>query len=138
MEDKQLRILILTKLYEFNRTHYSVQEFDKNLIFRGVDPNQLNFAFQYLGTHGLILNGVVSQNGLVNFNPQYITGKGIDIVESLMSGITGKIKDKLVKDAYSVVEKIPIFLAEALENQDLWDAIIVIFDKLIEALKIIL
>ena len=91
-----------------------------------------------MGTQGLIINGVVSSNGLHNFNPQYITGKGIDIVESLMLGITGKIKDKLVKDAYTVLEKIPIFLAEAAENQDLWDVLIKIFDKLIKELSFIL
>jgi len=138
MEDKQLRILALTKLYEYNRTHYSVQNFEKDAVFQGVEPNELNFAFQYLGTQGLILNGVVSSNGLHHFNPQYITGKGIDIVESLMLGITTKIKDKLVKDASSVLEKIPIFLAEAAKNQDLWDALIKIFDGLIEKLQFII
>ena len=54
MEDKQLRILVLTKLYEFGRTHYTVREFEKNVVFQGIDTNQLNFAFQYLGTQNLI------------------------------------------------------------------------------------
>lgn len=90
-----------------------------------------------MGTQGLIVNGVVSQNGLHNFNPQYITGKGIDIVESLMLDISTKIKNKL-GNASSAIEKIPIFLAEALTNPDLWNTLIEIFDELIRQLSLII
>ena len=137
MKDKQLRILVLTKLYEFNRNHVSIRNLDKNVIFSEVDSNQLNFAFQYLGTLNLIENATVNRGGISTFYPQIITGKGIDIVESLMLGIKTKIKNEIFEKASSVIEKIPIFLAEASANQDIWDALIVIFDKLIKALMVI-
>ena len=137
MKDKQLRILVLTKLYELNRNHASVNDFKKLITFDKVEPNQLNFCFQYLGTLNLIENGTVNRGGMYEFSPQIITGKGIDIVEYLMLEIKSKIKNEIFEKASSVIEKIPIFLAEALVNQDLWDALIVIFDKLIKALTFI-
>ena len=135
MEDKKLRILFLTKLYEYNRTHYSTLQLVKDSIFDGVDSNQMNFCLQYLGTINLIQTSSRHSAGLTSYNPEVITGKGIDIVESIVSEI--KIKNEIFEKASSVIEKIPIFLAEALTNQDLLDAIIIIFDKLIEALKVI-
>ncbi len=135
MEDKQLRILFLTKLYEYNRNGASVLDLVKNTIFDGVDSNQMNFCLQYLGTLNLIQTSSRHGGGLTSYDPEIITGKGIDIVESLVSEI--KIKNEVFEKASSVIEKIPIFLAEVLKNQELLDAIIVIFDKLIEALKVI-
>ncbi|PBO85311.1 MAG: hypothetical protein COA77_04240 [Thaumarchaeota archaeon] len=137
MKDGQLRILVLTKLYELNRNHASVHELEKNMLFQGIEPNQLNFCFQYLGTLNLIQNASTNHVGIYNFSPQFITGKGIDIVESLMLDIKTKIKNNLFEKAHSVIEKIPIFLAEASVNQDLWDMLIVIFDKLIKAIMVI-
>ncbi len=54
-----------------------------------------------------------------------------------MFDIKSKIKDELFQKAHSVMDKIPIFLVEASLNQDLWDSLIVIFDKLIKALTVI-
>ena len=135
MEDKQLRILFLTKLYEYNRNGASVRGLVQNTIFDKVDSNQMNFCLQYLGTLNLIQTSSRHSAGLTSFTPEIITGKGIDIVESLISEI--KIKNEVFEKASSVIEKIPIFLAEVLTNQELLNTIIAIFDRLIEALKII-
>jgi len=135
MEDKQLRILFLTKLYEHNRNGASVHNLEQNAIFDGVDSNQMNFCLQYLGTLNLIQTSYRHGGGLTRFTPEVITGKGIDIVESLVSEI--KIKNEIFEKASSVIERIPIFLNEVLTNQELLNAIIAIFDRLIEALKII-
>lgn len=137
MKDEQLRILVLTKLYEYNRNHYTTSHFKSDKIFEGGEPNQLNFCFQYLGTLGLIENSTSVTGGVYDFNPKIITGKGIDIVESLMLKITTTMKNKLFEEASSVIEKIPIFLAEALVNQDIWDTLIKIFNELIKALMVI-
>ena len=114
-----------------------MSELVKNTIFDGVDSNQMNFCLQYLGTLNLIQTSSRHSAGLTSYNPEVITGKGIDIVENLMLDIKTKIKSELFQKAHSVIEKIPIFLAEASVNQDLWDALIVIFEKLIKALMVI-
>ena len=135
MEDKQLRILFLTKLYEYNRNGASVLELVRNVIFDKVDSNQMNFCLQYLGTLNLIQTSERHGAGLTSYNPEVITGKGIDIVESLV--LRSDIKNKLFEKASTVIEKIPIFLAEVSANQDLLNTIIEIFDKLIQALTVI-
>jgi len=138
MEDKQLRILVLTKLYQHNRQGASIKNFTEDKIFEGVDEKQFNFCYQYLGTQNLIEYESSGGGGLWSFSPLFIKGQGMDIVESLISKISDKIKNSLIKNTSSVIEKIPIFLAESLTNLDLWDAAIQIFDKLIQALSVVL
>lgn len=138
MKDAQLRILFLSKLYESNRNGASILNIKEDELFKDVDENQWNFCFQYLGTLNLIQYSSSNRGaGLYTFNPLYIAGKGIDIVESLMEKITTKLKNSVIENSSSVVEKIPIFIAHTLENPDFWDTVIEIFEKLIDAMMVI-
>lgn len=132
MKDKQLQILVLTKLYQLNRNQENANTLKKDAVFEDIDPKQLNFCFQYLGTMKLIDNAYSNNRGVYYYIPQTITGTGMDIVESLMSKISSK--NKIFENASSVIDKITVFLVEASTNSDIWDALIKIFNQLIKAL----
>ncbi len=137
VKDEQLRILVLTKLYELNRKQESVSNIKNDEIFNDVEPSQLNFCFQYLGTLHLIDNSYSHERGIYRYDPQIITGKGIDIVESLMSSLGKKIKDTVFQNATSSIDKVVIFLADFSTKQDIWDMLIQFFNTLIEKLMVI-
>ena len=137
MDDKKLRILILTKLYELNRQKQDFRNDIFEVIDKEVSPEQLNFAFQYLGTSGLIENASSHNGGVYKFYPQLIKGKGIDLIENLVTKTAEKIKNESLINASTMLDKILIFATNILTNPDFFETALKIFDKLIEALQII-
>jgi len=135
MEDKALRIYVLTKMYELGKGNASISMLNDDEILRQTKSTDRNFCYQYLGTHGLIAISTRSSAGVSYFSPLHITGEGIDIVESLVSNASEKLGNKIMAGASTVLDKISLILVEASNNAEFMTDLIGMFDKLIEALR---
>ena len=134
MNDDKLRILVLTKIYELNRKQEASHLWRQDKIFADVEPTQMNFCFQYLGTLNLITVSYANKKGIYNYSPEVITGKGIDIVESLMKGFAKKIGEKIAQNSTGVLDKVVVFLTEYSIKQDILDMLIKLFNEIIQKL----
>lgn len=127
--DKKLEVLILSKLYEFNRNQISPGSFKTNNIFDGVDEKQLNFALQYLTTGNFIQSGISNSNGYNVYHPSVITNKGIDLINDLISD---QKLNKIIESASSNVDKIALLISKLLSDPSIWELVQTIYENLIK------
>ena len=128
MEDKQLRLNILYELYYDIKLGRSFEYINHRKGFENIESTQMNFAFMWLATHGLMddHHGTVTAGTI--YSQSNITGDGVDIVENLIENIENDFHSF---DTLTVIEQfneiLVIIAGDPEKLQKIWE----LFQKLL-------